>query len=291
VLAQSAPPADVVVVDDGSTDNTPDVMSSYWFRSHIRYIRTEHRGAAAARNIGWRTVSGDTIAFLDGDDWWFPNKLERQLKTLESQPRLILVYGDTLRVSEDGSAIDRWSEHFHPVRGDALEAMLVKNRVQTSTVLLPRPILEEMGGFNEDLPAWEDIDLWVRVALRYPFAYVPDLLACYRMGSGLSTQLRLMAQGRLATVETVRQHLVSQNRLRRLSDRALADAHTQMGIACYLDGSMGEARLWFRRAWRIDHTAMTRERSFETYAKSLIGAHVIRVLRQRLRASRSARTR
>jgi hypothetical protein len=279
VLEQTLVPHDVVVVDDGSNDATPDLATSWWFKSHVRYIRIQHRGAAAARNTGWRAVSGELVAFLDADDWWLPPKLERQLAVLGPGSPDALVYCDTMRVHTDGSPIDRWSDHFRPVYGDVLSAMLVKNRVQTSTVVVSRAILDAVGGFRQDMMAWEDVDLWTRIAAHYPFQYVPEVLACYRMGAGLSTRHRLMAEGRLLTAESMGRDLSGGQRSGRGATRALADARGGMGVVCYLDGEMTTARRWFRQSWRTDPTAALRERALETYAKSLLGNRAVTRLR------------
>jgi glycosyltransferase involved in cell wall biosynthesis len=286
VLAQALVPVDVIVVDDGSADNTQDVVSRY----HVRYIRTDHRGAAAARNTGWQHVEGDTIAFLDADDWWLPDKLRLQVAALAAYPEAGLVYADALRVTIAGSPIDRWSRHFPPVHGKALEPMLLKNRVQTSTVLMPRVVLQHTRGFNEEMPAWEDIDLWVRVAMSWPFAYVPEVVACYRMGPGLSSRHGLMASGELATAVRVRTHLASQGCRLAACERAVSRAYAHMGISCYLDGAMPEARRWIRSSWQLDRLGLVRDRSLFTYTKSLAGAHIVRRLRRWRRRAHDAVT-
>jgi hypothetical protein len=156
--------------------------------------------------------------------------------------------------------------------------MLKQNRVQTSTVLMRRPVLEELGGFDESLEAWEDVDLWTRTAERYLFAYVPEVLASYRMnGNGLSSRTMAMALGRLASVKKIVDGPANGG-LR-------ADAYAQLGSACYLESEMAAARRWLARAWRTDVTSLLRGRSVETFLKSLAGPWIIGSLRKRLRAA------
>src|SRR5207245_1430259 len=125
VISQQACKPEIILVDDGSEDDTPSIVAD--FREHVRVIHTDHRGAAAARNTGWRASRGDLIAFLDGDDMWLSKKLVTQLDALAAEMGAGLVYSDTMRVRADGSPIDRWSVHMPPVSGDALLPMLRRN--------------------------------------------------------------------------------------------------------------------------------------------------------------------
>jgi hypothetical protein len=278
---------EIILVDDGSDDDTSVVARDY--AEHVAVIRTVHRGAGAARNTGWRASSAPLVAFLDGDDTWTPKKLLTQLAELDRQPDAGLVYSDTLRVRGDGSPIDRWSSHFPPVSGDAFMPMLRQNRVQTSTVVIRRELLEDLGGFDESLDAWEDVDLWVRAARRSAFAYAPDVLGTYRMhGNGLSARAMAMARCHLSSVEKVLANTASPTVSGRVRSAVLSDVYAEVGVACYLGSDMRSARRWFLRSWQIDARSLLRNRSVETYLKSLAGVRLVRSLRKRLRPAAAA---
>lgn len=278
VVTQTRRAERVLVVDDGSTDETAKVAAE--FGDRVQTIRTRHNGAAAARNVGWRAASTDVVAFLDADDVWYADKLAKQEVLLLSDPRVALVYGDTMRTTIDGSPIDRWSDHFAPASGYAFVAMLRKNRIQTSTVLVRHCILAALGGFDESLTAWEDIDLWVRIARAHRLAYVPDLVAQYRMGWGLSSRSMAMARGELGSVSRI----VADGRVPRSTARyALANARAHVGIAHYLGGDGARARIWIRDAWREDIGCVLRERTVATYVKAHVGRRRLQSAKERLR--------
>lgn len=282
VLAQRGWNIEILVVDDGSTDDTPEVAARYGQR--VRYIRTQHRGAAAARNLGWRAAQGGIICFLDADDLWLPGKLDRQMDVLEADSDCGLVYCNTRRIHADGRYIDLWSDHFPPVSGDAFLAQLELNRMQTSTVMVRRDAIQRVGGFDESLVAWEDVDLWVRLGRWYRFGYVPEPLACYRMhGLGLSTRALAMAQGQLHTTAKALKLLRPGEASPLWQRRVLANAYADVGIAHYLNADMRAARQWLLRAWGHDPTSLLRRRTAATFCKTWLGRDVVVALRKRLR--------
>ena len=173
VLAQTAPDLELIVVDDHSTDRTREVVESF-ADERVRYLRTERRrGAAAARNVGIDRASGEFVAFVDSDDEWLPEKLERQLGAfVASGPRVALVYG-ARRLDDRGT--DR-----HP-SGDVLEALLVGNFIGTGQILVRSECLRTVGAFDERLPSAQDWDLWIRLAERYRFLYLDGVVCAYHL--------------------------------------------------------------------------------------------------------------
>lgn len=283
-LDQEGCHVEVIVVDDGSMDTTPEVAAR--FSGRIHYLRTEGIGAAAARNLGWRTASDEIVCFLDADDYWLPDKVSTELRSLSSNSNCGLVYCDTWRISSDDHRIDLWSDHSPPIAGRIFLAQMESNRLQTSTVMVTKAVLEEMGGFDESLEAWEDIDLWNRIARRYEFVYVARPLACYRLhGGGLSSRPLSMAQGELRTVEKILSTLNPEEASPAWRRMVRANAFARVGVAHYLLGNMHESRRWLVRAWQMDAHSLLRLRSLETYAKSLLGDHLVTDLRRRLRSS------
>lgn len=174
VLAQTYQDFEIVVIDDASTDNTVEAIHSIRDR-RVRYIRHDiNRGGSAARNTGIRAGTGELVAFLDSDDEWLPAKLERQVDLFRRQgDQLGLVYTGATRVLPGDRALNVLPRH----RGDLSRILLTDNVVGgTSTGMVRRSALEQIGGFDESLPAMQEMDLWLRIAERYRMDFVPG---CY----------------------------------------------------------------------------------------------------------------
>jgi glycosyltransferase involved in cell wall biosynthesis len=163
-LAQNCGGSEIIVVDDGSTDDTAAVVSDYFNRG-VRLIR--HRtnlGASAARNIGIAAARGEFIAFLDADDEWLPDKLELQLSVLASNDSMVLVSCLATILDEDGCDRDLFHGAPPPVGKYAWQSFLARPCVATPSVVARRAALLAVGGFNKWLPFAEDQDLWIRLS-------------------------------------------------------------------------------------------------------------------------------
>lgn len=173
-LEQSFSCHEIIVVDDGSTDDTAQALAQYSTR--IRLVRQPNRGIAAARNIGIQRAIGDYIAFLDDDDIWVPQKLERQVDALLRAPGAAVAFSDFAFVPAPGSgsqpprAPNRWKP------SNVFTALLMGNWLSTSTILVRRDCLLTAGGFDEDLRTCEDWDLWLQLAAHYDWVHVPEEL-------------------------------------------------------------------------------------------------------------------
>ena len=168
ILAQTHPVSEIIVVDDGSSDNTREVATS--FADRVRYIFQENHGRASARNTGIRAATGDWIALLDADDRWLPDKIELQFQALASRPDAVLVYTSVWCEDPDGSGFV-----FPATDPRRLwPALRYANCItgSASAALIRRDVLIAEGGFNETLRECEDWDCWVRLARKYPFAAV-----------------------------------------------------------------------------------------------------------------------
>jgi glycosyltransferase involved in cell wall biosynthesis len=197
VLAQTCQDFEIIVVDDGSTDDTPATVEAI-ADPRITLVRHERsRGGSAARNTGIRASSAPYVAFLDSDDEWMPTKLVKQLAVFHrSGQRLGLVYTGTERVFADGSRSRQI-----PRRHDNLtRALLTENVVgETSVGMVLRSALQETGGFDEHLPASQDMDLWLRIADRFPADVVPEALVRVAKGNDsgrISANIVATTQGR-----------------------------------------------------------------------------------------------
>jgi glycosyltransferase involved in cell wall biosynthesis len=178
-LAQTRSPHEVVVVDDGSTDNTRAVVAS--FGRKIRALRQENRGVAAARNAGVSFSSGEVLAFLDADDEWRPEKLEKQVPRIEVDARVGLVH---CGIEEIDSAGHRVGLRLDGLEGSVARDLLLFERGVIlgggSAAIVSKAALADAGGFDESLSISADWDFYYRIASRYQVAFVPELLVRYR---------------------------------------------------------------------------------------------------------------
>jgi glycosyltransferase involved in cell wall biosynthesis len=220
-LAQSYPKVEVLVVDDGSTDHSPEIAH----RFPVRYIHQQNRGKSEARNRGVRESKGSYIVFLDADDRLKPEAIEIGLKAIAGHPDCVFAVGDHVFISSDGSYLSR-SKKVAKLRSH-YEALLQSNFIEMiSTVLFRRSVFDEVGGFNAALSVAEDYDLYLRIARVRPVCSHGAVVAEYRKHKdNISLNSELM-------LTTTLQVLRAQ--------------------AKYIDGNSGHQRAFHRglRSWR-----------------------------------------
>jgi glycosyltransferase involved in cell wall biosynthesis len=169
VFAQSLPPSEVIVVDDGSSDDSHDRVVAA-FGARVRYYRQPNRGVSAARNAGIQRATGNWIAFLDSDDVWLPDKLQQQVEALRHQPGYRFCHTDEMWFRR-GVRVNPMKKH-QKTGGYIFERCLPLCVISPSSVLMHRDCFDDMGLFDESLPACEDYDYWLRYCARYPVLYV-----------------------------------------------------------------------------------------------------------------------
>jgi glycosyltransferase involved in cell wall biosynthesis len=173
VLKQRGAAPEVIVVDDGSTDDTAAALDGA-FGAAVRILRSENRGVAAARNLGVSAARGDWIAFLDSDDLWMPEKLRRQMDFATQHAGVEICQTGEIWI-RNGVRVNSCLHHRKP-HGDIFEASLQRCLVSPSAVLMRRSLFERHSGFDIGLPACEDYDLWLRIAAEEPIALLDEPL-------------------------------------------------------------------------------------------------------------------
>lgn len=184
-LDQTSAPHEVIVVDDGSTDRTSDVVAEHVAADpRVRYVRQPNHGRSAARNTGIASASGELIAFLDADDVWEPEKLARQLPHFADRT-VGVVYSALSVIDPNGGAvsIEKPRGHWRPRSGRITRRLLYANFIPLSSAVVRRSLLEPAGTlFDERLEMAEDWDLWLRLSLQCAFVVVRQPLVRYRVG-------------------------------------------------------------------------------------------------------------
>ena len=176
VLAQSG--FELIIVNDGSTDETDKVLESF---SNVRAIHLQKNlGVSYARNRGIEQAKGSLICFLDSDDSWKVGKLEAQVKWMRDHPECQAVYTDEIWI-RNGVRVNPMFKH-QKYSGDIFKQCLPLCIVSPSSVMLRKSLLDEVGVFDESMPVCEDYDLWLRIAVRYPFTFLNDKLIIKRGG-------------------------------------------------------------------------------------------------------------
>ena len=181
VLAQEGIGTDfdieILVIDDGSTDRTPDLVQAY---PEVQYYRGEEsRGPSAARNRGVTEARGRYVAFLDDDDTWLPWKLRRQVAVLERDEQIGLVYGQEIKRGNESITV--WPDIRDGRTGWMHRSLLTSCPVNASSAVVRRVVFDRAGLFDESLPSWEDYDMWLRIACHWRFAFVPGPAVVYRV--------------------------------------------------------------------------------------------------------------
>jgi glycosyltransferase involved in cell wall biosynthesis len=201
VFGQTRPADEVIVVDDGSTDDTGERVQRDF--PGVRYLRQDQRGVSAARNRGVVAAEGEWIAFLDADDEWRRAKLERQLAALGDHPGCLICHTDEIWIRR-GQRVNPRKRHAK-AGGYIFQRCLPRCAISPSSVLIHRTLLDEVGGFDETLPACEDYDLWLRICWRHEVVFVDEPLVVKHGGHAdqLSRQQWGMDRFRIRALEKV----------------------------------------------------------------------------------------
>lgn len=275
VLNQTHRHLEVLVVDDGSWDNTPIIVKAIARQdSRVQLFRQANQGVAAARNLAIAHARGEYIAPIDADDLWFPTKLEKQVRLLSQAPATVgVIYTGSIFIDEHDSLGDTCQ--IHPVEGDVYIPLLYSNLLgNASTPLIRRSCLEQVGGYDSQFwqqgaQGCEDWDLYLRLAERYEFRVVPEILVGYRrVTSSMSFKHQTMQRSReILFTKVQQQHPEIPARLLRWAQSSF---DWYIAKCCQQCGDHRSAIAYQFRAIRLDYLPLLRPGFYKLFLLSLL---------------------
>lgn len=273
VLAQTMPVDEIIVIDDGSTDSTDDMLRAR-YGDRVRYVWQANAGVSAARNHGLRLAQGRYLALLDSDDLWRPTKTELQVAFLDAHPDFGMVVCDVERVDSEYRHIDVFRRR-DTLREDGwvLRWVLHNPALAPASVLMRREVVEQLGGFDERLRTAEDLEFHLRVARHWKIGVVEQaLVRAMRGHDGLSAAdstyddyvrvVEAAVAGARGSVDD------------RELDEALAGTYARNARGMLIRGRWKEGATLARRAWRL-----TRDADLRGQIKALVPFGIKRLLR------------
>lgn len=277
-LSQTYSDLEVIIVDDASTDDTRDRIKTLQDIDHrVRYFcHDSNRGAQAARNTGIQAAKGAYMAFLDSDNEWFPQKLERQMALLSHKAGSPgAVYCGYLKVSAGGEVLNQYMPQY---RGLVYKQALVDWLTDTSTLVMRKDILGKIRGFDENVRAYQEWDLCIRLARECEFDFVPECLTLYHQHAlpSISKDLLRDAYGYLGVVDTYREEI-----LRECDRGTLSKHYLKIGRLFVLAGRLDLARAYFLKSIRYDPLNI---KAIIHFGVSLLGKDIYKILRSHKQA-------
>ena len=219
VLNQTYSNIELIVVDDGSTDETNQLLSPYILNRSVTYHKFENSGVAGARNIGAALARGNWLAFLDSDDEWLLNKLTEQMDFLSTHSKLQIVYTDEIWI-RNGVQVNK-KNHHQKMGGMIFGECLKQCLIAPSSVLLSKKLFDEMSGFDDNYVVCEDYDLWLRISSKYEIGFINKMLIKKYGGHSdqLSTRFFAMDSFRIKSMKNI------------LCDKNLSQRHREQVIS------------------------------------------------------------
>lgn len=257
ILAQTYTDYEVIVVDDGSTDDTPTVLAKYRGKN-VRVIRQENQGEGAARNTGIFAAQGEYIAFVDSDDLWTPIKLERQMALLTRQSHRCWVYCDAYVFdSETKRTLYVFGERGNQYEGDIARELLLRDFIASPTPVVHRSVFQKVGVFNHN-PRDSDWDMWLRIAAHYPVGRVPEALAGYRIHRNSVSQQSSPMFAHRYHISTIKKAVsFAPDVYGPVQNQALAKQYLRTGVALAREGDLSWARKMFLQSIRLSPSMLS----------------------------------
>jgi glycosyltransferase involved in cell wall biosynthesis len=248
VLNQTFSDFEVILVDDGSTDGTTETVKAYLPK--LKLISQKNQGPAVARNVGLEEATGKYVAFQDADDLWYPEKLELQLKFLESNPRFDWVYADMSTFNDQQRLQASWFADRPTYQGKVFEKLINNNFIPTITVMAKKEAVLSVGGFDPSLRSCEDKDLWLRLARKNELGRLDKVLAKRRFHThNLCRDNQLLIASEIKVMQKMKS-LVEEERLQRLLDNKISRLYFELGYFHFARNELTKAREYFRQSNR-----------------------------------------
>ena len=227
-INQTKKPFEIIVVDDGSTDGTETMIKSDY--DFVKFIKQKNKGVSAARNIGIKVSIGEWICFLDSDDEWKKDKLEKQINAMKSNPGYKFFHSNEIWI-KNGLRINQKKKH-KKYGGDIFDKCLDMCRISPSSVMIDKTVFDEVGNFNEDLVVCEDYELWLRICDKYRVFFIDEpLIIKYGGHQGqLSYSIESIENHRIKALE----YLILENLNRKNKRHAIQMLLSKLNI--YLKG-------------------------------------------------------
>lgn len=244
VLNQTYQVFEVIIIDDGSTDKTREVVKSFT-TPNIKYIKFEkNKGAAAARNIGINVARGEFIAFQDSDNEWCREKLTKQVELFKDTPsRLGVIYSGIWRIKNNKKNYVP-SDKISKTEGNIYEMILMGNFIDLSAAIVKKECFSEVGLFDESLPCLQDWELWIRISKRYDFKYLKEpLVNAYYTSDSISINYGKLI---VAVEYILNKHFDEFKKYK----RALVKRYIYLAHLVYLSGDTGRGRRYLLKALR-----------------------------------------
>jgi len=249
VLSQDCQDFELIIVDDGSTDNTAALLQTY--KGRLKTLRQENRGVSSARNLGIKKACGKYIAFLDSDDLWLPDKLSLQLDFFASHPEALICQTEEIWI-RNGVRVNPAKKH-KKISGHIFEQSLPLCLVSPSAVMMDRRLFDDVGLFDENLPACEDYDLWLRTSLKRPVFLLEKPLTVKRGGhpDQLSSAPGLDKYRIVSLLKLIKSGCLPNDRYQK-TVKILQEKCKIYGTGCAKRGRHVEAEYYFNLAAHID---------------------------------------
>jgi glycosyltransferase involved in cell wall biosynthesis len=249
VFEQTFNEFEIIVIDDGSTDNTRTILDKYSGR--IKYFYQNNKGPAGARNHGIEEVTGKYIAFLDADDIWMPAKLEKQVALFRQREGLGMVTTGVCSFDDKGVFGFSTDKREKLMQGDIARNIFLKSDIGTPTVMVPKIVFDKVGLFEENIRYGEDDNMWIRIASHYDVELIDEALVKVRNHPRRATRDQLeLQQAVLENIQMLKTKYgdVVRRRIEKAIPRKISQVQFAIGYNHYERGNFREARKAFLRA-------------------------------------------